>query len=212
MSEKNRHGSPLRPGGSEERLLGESGGGRKAGPGGFPPRRPNAIALRATASRKIARADRSSYWPTRCGRTLNICKETIAPLSRRTRAVSSTRSGMPACRRRARRDEADVRPLQSQRSRAYPPARRRADAPGSRPRRHGRCPGLSRSDHRRASAYAPTWRGTLIGSSGATISARRGSNHGGSSIFSPRCSIGSSMAKPMSQVAISHRIPPGERQ
>ena len=45
-----------------------------------------------------------------------------------------------------------------------------------------------------------------------SFSARRGSNHGGSSSFSPRCSFGSSMAKPISEVAISTRMPPGERQ
>ncbi len=59
---------------------------------------------------------------------------------------------------------------------------------------------------------AVAWRGTVIGSSGATISARRGSNQGGSSSVSPRCSFGSSIAKPMSQVATSTSVPPGERQ
>src|SRR5690606_33808724 len=53
--------------------------------------------------------------------------------------------------------------------------------------------------------------GTVIGSSGAMISARRSSNQGGSCRFWPSSSSGSSVAKPMSEVANSVRMPPGER-
>ena len=81
-------------------------------------------------------------------------------------------------------------------------------------RRSAYAPGLSGKNRPGAlrARQAERRAGGLIGSSGATISARRGSNHGGSNRCWPSSSAFSSTVKPMSQVANSTRMPPGDRQ